>query len=146
MKIRSCALICALAVLAGCGGNDSTVRAQFDETAPSTAISREQAQPIVHTFTEAGTYTLTVTGDYKASPPAPGDLLQVWFSFSGQGSVDGNAEPQYALSADGATAHVSQSINVTLTGSGPWQVTIACQMAGSSTGTLMNLRLHGVEH
>lgn len=129
----------ALAALVGCGGDDSPDGKTFDETAASTAISSQQAQPIIHTFTEAGTYTLTLTGTYTG----PTDVLQVWWSFSGQGTTDGNAEPSYTVT-NGSVA-VNQSINVTLTGAGPWQLTIASQVVGPTTGALTNLRLHGLE-
>jgi hypothetical protein len=129
----------ALAALVGCGGDDSQDGKTFDDTAASTAISSQQAQPIIHTFTEAGTYTLTLTGTYSG----PADVLQVWWSFSGQGTTDGNTEPSYTVT-NGSVA-VNQSINVTLTGAGPWQLTIASQVVGPTTGALTNLRLHGLE-
>lgn len=137
IKLSACALV--LAIVTGCGGSDSP-RAQFDETASTTAISSQQAQPITHTFAEAGTYTLTLKGTYTG----PADVLQVWWSFSGQGTTDGNAEPSYTVTT-GSVA-VNQSINVTLTGAGPWQLTVVSQVVGPSTGTLTNLVLHGVEY
>lgn len=131
--------VLVVAMLVGCGGDDSP-RAVFDETAASTAITHEQAQPIRHDFTEAGTYTLTLTGAYAGQP----DTLQLWFSFSGQGTLSGNAEPAYAVSS--SSLPISQQITVALTGAGPWQVIIESQVVGDTTGTLTNLRLHGVEH
>lgn len=139
--LRTLACGALLAFLAACGGDGTPDgKSNFDETAPATTISSQQAQPITHMFTEAGTYTLTLTGTYTG----PEDILQVWWSFSGQGTTDGNAEPSYAV-ATGPVA-VNQSINVTLTGTGPWQLTIISQVAGSSTGMLTDLKLHGVQH
>lgn len=139
MSLAACFL--ALAALTACGGDGTPDSSKtFDETAATTAISSQQAQPIIYQFKEAGTYTLTLTGTYTGSA----DTLQVWWSFSGQGTTDGDAEPSYVVT-NGSVA-VNQSINVTLTGAGPWQLTIASQVVGPSTGTLTNLKLHGVEH
>jgi hypothetical protein len=140
-EIRAATGAFMLAALVGCGGDGSEppVKA-FDETAASTAISHFQAQPIRHDFTEAGTYTLTLTGNYAG----PSDTLQVWFSFSGQGTTEGNATPSYTVAAQPVA--VNQTLHVTLTGAGPWQMLIESQLVGDTTGTLTNLKLHGVQN
>jgi len=139
--VRTLACAALLAFLAACGGDGTPDgKSHFDETAPATAISSQQAQPITHAFTEAGTYTLTLTGTYTG----PADTLQVWWSFSGQGSVNGNTEPSYTVT--GAPVAVNQSIDVTLTGAGPWELIVASQVVGPSTGILTDLKLHGIEH
>jgi len=140
MRKRHFLAALALGALVGCGGDDSPAGETFDDTAAATAISSQQAQPIVHSFTDAGKYTLTLTGSYAG----PTDTLQVWWSFSGQGTTDGNAEPFYTVT--NGSAAVNQSIDVTLTGNGPWQLTIATQVVGTTAGTLTNLKLHGVKH
>lgn len=151
--MKAVLFISALALaLAGCGGDgggdDPPGKSSFDEAAPaSVAISHDPSEPISHTFTEAGTYTLTATGAFTATSVAPSDALRVWFSFSGQGNlIAGDAEPTYTLSTNGQTVQVQQSVTVTLTGAGPWQLIMLCQAAETSTGTLTDLKLHGVEN
>lgn len=129
-------------ILVGCGGDDSGAENATDDTVASVDVTPQGVQALTHSFTEPGTYTLTASGNYKA--PGGGESLQVWFSFSGQGAVDGNAEPTYAVSGLG-TASIGQSVDVTLTGLGPWQVTIYCRTSIGS-GVITDLKLHTVEH
>jgi hypothetical protein len=134
------ATLLTLSALTGCGGDSGDPGT--NDTAPTFTVTSEQAQPITHVFTAAGTYTLTLKGDYAPTAPVSADLLDVWFSFSGQGSiVSGNDEPAYPIQSGNASTRIDQSITVTLTGAGPWQVTILCNSA-SASGTMTGLVLN----
>jgi hypothetical protein len=138
-------LLLALALsacLAACGGDDTPPGT--DDTVASAAVTPQGAQPITHTFEKAGTYTLRATGTYQAAPAAGGDTLNVWFSFSGQGTLSGNAEPTYTTSSVGAVS-IDETVTVTLDGDGPWQVTVLCA-TGNGSGTISNLNLHTSPH
>jgi hypothetical protein len=127
-----------LATLAACGGSSGDEgESDARDVAPSFVVSTQQAAPIVHTFTEAGTYELTLTGDY-APTSSTLDSLDVWFSFSGQGSVTGNGQPTYTV--NGKDTKVRQSVTVTLTGQGPWEMTVLCGTIFAS-GTMSALTL-----
>ncbi len=140
--------LAACAVLAGCGGDDGApeAKATYDDAVATVAVSPLMETPITRQLTQAGTYTLTLTGDYRtAQLPAGADGVGVWFSYSGQGSISGDAQPVYQVSAAGQTVSVSQSVTITTTGEGPWQVAILCR-ANTSSGTLGNLKMHTVLH
>lgn len=130
--------------LAGCGGGGSDDRPAFDDTAASTQISRNGVYPISRIYTTAGTYTVTVSGQYAVTNTSGLDQLAVWFSYSGQGTMTGTAQPTYTISANGQTITVSQSVTVTTASVGPWQMDVFCFTAGGSTGTMTNLTMHSV--
>jgi len=131
--------LAAVATLTACGGSSGDEDPGTNDVAATYVVTTQQAAPIAHTFTEAGTYTLTVTGDYAPAAGAS-DTLNVWFSFSGQGSIaSGNAEP--AILVSGASVHLKQSVSVTLTGAGPWDVQILTNTALAS-GTMTSLTLN----
>lgn len=137
------ATLLTLSALTGCGGSDGgNDDPGTNDTAPTFAVNSQRAEPITHVFNAAGTYTLTLKGDYAPTAPAAADSLDVWFSFSGQGSIDsGNDQPVYTVQAGNVSTRIDQSVTVTLTGAGPWQVTILCNTL-SSSGTMTNLTLH----
>jgi len=135
------ATLLTLSALTGCGGSGDGDPGTND-TAPAFTVNSQQSQPITHIFAAAGTYTLTLKGDYAPTAPASNDTLDVWFSFSGQGSIDsGSDEPIYTVQAGNASTRIDQSITVTLTGAGPWQVSILCNStfaSGTMTGLVLN--------
>jgi hypothetical protein len=135
------ATILASAALAGCGGSDGGDGPVTTDTAATFTPTTAQSTPISHTFTEAGTYTMAITGDFAPTAPNAGDTLNVWYSFSGQGSIaSGNAEPSYAIPAGNVSTKVDESITVILTGAGPWEVTVLCNTAVAA-GTMTGLTL-----
>lgn len=142
-RVFIAAAMVAVVFMQGCGGGGSAGPAT-DDTAASTSVSPIAIFPISHDYTVAGTYELTLTGQYKVTSISGPDQLEVWFTFSGEGATSGAAEPTYALSSDGQIINVRQTLTVTTAstaGAGPWQVSIRCR-TGSSTGTLTNLTLH----
>lgn len=132
-----------LATLAACGGSSGDESAESSrDVAPAFLVSSQQGEPIVHEFTDPGTYTLTLSGDYASTVPSA-DTLKVWFSFSGQGNLSGNSEPTYSVV--GGKVKVQQSVTVTLEGVGPWEVTILCGTTFAS-GTMSALTLDTAKH
>jgi hypothetical protein len=88
----------AVMLTQGCGGDGSPDRPTFDDTAASTQVSRDVVNVVSHNYADAGTYTLTVTGQYTVTSFTAADRLAVWFAFSGQGTAAvGPSEPTYAL-------------------------------------------------
>jgi hypothetical protein len=137
-----CAFLLAVA-LAACGGGGSDDRLAFDDTAPSTQVSRASVYPISRNYATGGTYAVVVSGQFAVTNFAGPDQLAVWFSFSGHGTLTGAAQPTYAISANGQIITVSQSVTVTTSGAGPWQMEVLC-FTGGSTGTMTNLTMHSV--
>jgi hypothetical protein len=137
------AIAAAAVLLSACGGGGSDSRPTTNDTVASTAVSPDATYPVAHKYAGAGTYTLTVTGRYTAAQVSGADALRVFFSFSGQGAVTGDSGPSYAVSSSGQVIAVSQTVTVTTTGSGPWQMAVLC-FTGSSSGTMTDLNLESV--
>jgi hypothetical protein len=137
MRIAICLLALALVACGGDSGDPGT-----NDTVAAAAVTPQGTEPITHEFTKAGTYRLRITGQYQAAPPAA-DELDVWFSFSGQGTSSGNMEPSYAVSQAG-TAAIDEAVTVTLTGQGPWQLIVLCRTS-SGSGTISNVNLNTVQ-
>ena len=127
------------AALAGCGGGDDT-KASFDDPAPSAAISSATTIPIRRIYTEAGTYELTLTGTYTPSQTTPDNLTAV-LSFGGFGQVvAGKVDATYGVTGKPVT--LSQSVTISMSGAGPWQIDVLTHTNGTSgTG---NLNLHSI--
>ena len=144
---RYCTIVAATLQLWACGGGGESppqdTRPNFDDTAVSTTVSNAAVYPVSHIYAVGGTYTLTVTGTYTLSQFVNPDTLRVWFSFSGQGTATGAGYPTYVLDAANQVVTVSQTINVTMTGDGPWQMAILC-FTGTAVGTMSDLKLHSV--
>lgn len=144
-KIKEAARLVSLAglvaALHGCGGNSDAGPTTVDTTATAavSAFTRDDAA-VLHNYTKAGTYELTVTGTYTTAAFAGADHLSVWVAFSGQGSTTGDAEPTYSLSADGQVVTIRQTMSVTMTGDGPWQAAVQVFTDGA-TGSVTNLTL-----
>ena len=130
-------------LLTACGGGGSDDRPTTNDTAASTAISSNGTYPVSHTYTTAGTYTLTVSGQYATTQVTGPDALRVFFSFSGQGTVSGDSGPTYAVTSNGQAVTIGQTVTVTTKGAGPWQMAILC-FTGNSSGTMTNLNLESV--
>lgn len=139
--LATCLSAFALSGLAACGGTDGSDDPGTNDVAQPYTVSTMQSQPIVHTFTEPGRYTLTLTGDYEPSTPFGADALSAWFSFSGQGSItSGDAEPSISIPASSGPVHIRETISADLIGSGPWQVALLTSTAFAS-GTMTGLTL-----
>lgn len=140
-RLASIAAVLALAALTACGGSSGDEQDQgTKDVAPTFTASTQQATPIVHEFTTAGTYTLTLTGDYAPAAPQSSDTLNISASFSGQGTVSGGDQAVYTIAAGSQSVKISQTIRVTLEGAGPWEVSILCGTAFAS-GTMSALTL-----
>ena len=141
---RSILSVFLLAVaLTGCGGGGSDDQATFDDSAASTQVSRDGVYPVSTNYPSVGTYTVTLTGDYKVTGFDQPDQLAVWFSYSGHGTIVGEAQPNYAIANNGQTIKISQTLTVHAASDGQWQLSVLC-FTGGSTGTLSNLTLHSV--
>ena len=143
MKVLYSLLLAVALSACGGGGDDKPDRPTFIETVASADISSSASYPIQHNYAAAGTYTLTLTGQYKVTSFSGPDRLAVWFSPSGQGTISAGAQPNYSVSANGQTINVSQEVTLTTTGSGPWLVQILC-FTDRSTGTMSNLAFTSV--
>lgn len=143
-KILAAFLLAVL--LSGCGGGGSDSPAiEFTDTAPTMQVSRVYAAPISRDYPQAGTYTLTVIGTYAVTSFVGADKLSVFFSFSGRGQMVGEGYPTYAITANRQSITVSQSVTVTMTGAGPWQMEVLTY-TGTSEGTLSNLTMTSVQN
>ena len=145
MATKILAALLAL-VLAGCGGGGDDPpdnRPSFTEAVTSADISSSATYPITHHYATAGTYTLTVTGQFTVGRYSVPDRLAVWYSYGGHGTVSGTSQPNYAVSASGQVINVSQELTLTTTGAGPWEMQILC-FTDTSAGTMANLRLTSV--
>lgn len=133
--------VLALALLTACGGSGNDGPWTKDVAGDFT-VSNYQGTPLVRNFDSAGTYTLTLTGNYAPDAPYRADSLDVWYSFSGQGNItSGNDEPSYAVAAGQTAVAVNQTITITLTGAGPWQMRVLCANVGPTDGTMSGLTL-----
>jgi hypothetical protein len=136
--ILSIAAIAAVSALAACGGSGGNEDPGVNDTAPTYTVTTIQSTPITHDFTQAGTYVLTVSGDFATTTDT--GPVNVWFSFGGQGSIkSGDAEPAIPVTA--AATHFQQQIAIELTGAGPWDVQILTNTM-SAFGTMTNLTLN----
>lgn len=139
MKGLASAAALSIALL-GCGGGGSDDPGTNDSAA-SVAVSRAMAIPLSHTYTSAGTYTVTVSGQYAVTTFFGPDSLQVSTSYSGQGSISGNPYPTYTLSSNGQVVTINQTVTVVAAGTGPWELEVS-MFTGTSAGTMTNLNMH----
>lgn len=96
--------------------------------------------PISRNLPAAGTYEITVSGRISCTAFTSLDMCQVWFSNSGTGSFIGDGNPSYAITINGQILNFSQTLTVTVTGAGPWQVNVNVQrLNGTATLTMTNL-------
>lgn len=137
------AVVWALAALQGCGGGKDN-RPTWDDTAASFTASSVASRPISRNYDGAGTYTITVSGTYTVTSVAAPDRLGVFFSMSGQGTLQGQSQPTYSLSSNGQVVTVSQTVTMNATGEGPWQMSVLCVTDGT-VGTMSNLAMHTVK-
>lgn len=140
--LATLSLALTLSALAGCGGSDGRDDPGTNDVAQAYTVSPTQSQPIVHTFAKPGSYTLTLTGQYAPSSAAQADTLQTWFSFSGQGVItSGSGEPSVVVPVNAKTIQIAQTVGVTLTGAGPWQIVVLTSTTLAS-GTVTDLTLN----
>lgn len=139
--MKSLVLIAALA-LVGCGGGGSdNSQPGTNDSAASVSVSPAAVIPISHDYATAGTYTITVTGQYAVTTFYGPDAMQVSLSYSGAGTVTGDAYPTYVVSSNGQTITVNQTVTLVTSGTGPWQMEVIC-FTGTSAGTMTNLNMH----
>jgi microcompartment protein CcmK/EutM len=110
-----------------------------DTDASESIVPLTDYVPVSRSLPEAGTYEITATARYQVTSFSSVDRLRVYFNYSGGGTLHGDAEPEYTISANGQYIMVSQSATVIATGAGPWSMGLAVRLSnGTSAGTLIN--------